>query len=36
VREANRLVQQMFIEHARGVGAGADVRATTTVESQRF
>ena len=36
VREANRLVQQMFIEHARGVEAGADVRATTNVESPRF
>ena len=36
VREANRLVQQMFIEHARGAAAGADVRATTNVESPRF
>jgi hypothetical protein len=28
-REANRLVQQMFVEHVRGVEAGATVRSST-------
>jgi hypothetical protein len=36
VRDANRLAQQMFIEHARGVEAGADVRATTSTEAPRL
>ena len=31
VRDANRLVQQMFVEHARGVDA-ADVRPSVTAE----
>lgn len=35
VKEANRLVQQMFIEHARGVEAGAAARTTAT-ESPRL
>lgn len=36
VRDANRLAQQMFVEHVRGVEAGADVRtsATPNVESR--
>jgi hypothetical protein len=34
VRDANRLVQQMFVEHARGATA-ADVRATADVQSPR-
>ena len=34
VRDANRLVQQMFVEHARGATA-ADVRATPGVQSPR-
>jgi hypothetical protein len=34
VRDANRLVQQMFVEHARGVDA-ADARTTAHVESPR-
>lgn len=29
-RDANRLVQQMFVEHVRGVEAGADVRTSAT------
>jgi hypothetical protein len=33
-REANRLVQQMFVEHVRGVDA-ADARASATVETPR-
>jgi hypothetical protein len=36
VRDANRLVQQMFVEHVRGVEAGADVRATSDVRSPRL
>jgi hypothetical protein len=35
VRDANRLVQQMFVEHVRGVDAAADARATANVESPR-
>jgi hypothetical protein len=35
VRDANRIAQQMFVEHVRGVEAAADVRATTNVESPR-
>jgi len=35
VRDANKLVQQMFVEHARGVDASADARATARVESPR-
>lgn len=35
VRDANRLVQQMFVEHARGVDASADARTTAHVESPR-
>jgi len=36
VRDANRLVQQMFVEHARGVEPGADVRTTANVQSPRL
>lgn len=36
VRDANRLVQQMFVEHVRGVEPGADARATTSAESPRL
>lgn len=36
VRDANRLVQQMFVEHVRGVEPGADVRATSDVQSPRI
>ena len=36
VRDANRIAQQMFVEHVRGVDAGADVRPTTDVESPRL
>jgi hypothetical protein len=36
VRDANRLVQQMFVEHVRGVEAGADVRTTIPRESPRM
>jgi len=36
VREANRIVQQMFVEHVRGVEAGADVRATTSANAPRI
>ena len=35
VRDANRLVQQMFVEHARGTDA-ANVRATATAEPPRM
>jgi hypothetical protein len=35
VRDANRLVQQMFVEHVRGVEAGADVRTSTSVNPPR-
>ena len=35
VRDANKLVQQMFVEHARGVDASAEARATARVESPR-
>ena len=35
VRDANRLVQQMFVEHVRGVDAAADARAGAHVESPR-
>ena len=34
-RDANRLVQQMFVEHARGIEVGADARTTVKVESPR-
>jgi hypothetical protein len=36
VRDANRLVQQMFVEHARGIEAGADVRTTANIDSPRL
>ena len=36
VREANRLVQLMFVEHARGVEAGAEIRTSANVESRRL
>jgi hypothetical protein len=36
VRDANRLVQQMFVEHARGVEAGVEFRTTTSAEPPRF
>ena len=35
VRDANRLVQQMFVEHARGVDAATDLRTSKTVQSPR-
>ena len=35
VRDANRLVQQMFVEHARGADA-ADVRRTATADAPRI
>ena len=35
VRDANRLVQQMFVEHVRGVEAGADVRVAGEVDTRR-
>jgi len=35
VRDANRLVQLMFVEHVRGVEPGADVRTTANVQSPR-
>jgi hypothetical protein len=35
VRDANKLVQQMFVEHARGVDASAEARATARTESPR-
>ena len=35
VREANRLVQQMFVEHARGIEATAGARAVRDIESPR-
>jgi hypothetical protein len=35
VREANQLVQQMFVEHARGVDATSGARATTDVGARR-
>ena len=35
VRDGNRLVQQMFVEHVRGVDAAADARAGSHVESPR-
>lgn len=36
VRDANRLAQQMFIEHARGVDGAAEVRPTIPRESPRI
>jgi hypothetical protein len=36
VRDANRLVQQMFVEHARGVEPGAEVGTSTRAEPPRF
>jgi hypothetical protein len=36
VRDANRIVQQMFVEHVRGVEAGADVRSTANVNTPRM
>lgn len=36
VRDANRLVQEMFIEHARGVDATVNVQATSDVETRRM
>lgn len=35
IRDANRLVQQMFVEHVRGVDATTEVRTTAKVESPR-
>ena len=35
-RDANRLVQQMFVEHVRGLEPGAELRTTTSVESPRL
>lgn len=34
VREANRVVQQMFIEHARGVEPAATARASSRIDSR--
>ena len=34
VRDANRLVQQMVVEHARGVEGGADVRVAGEVDTR--
>jgi hypothetical protein len=36
VRDANRLVAQMFVEHARGVEAGANARTTASRETPRM
>jgi hypothetical protein len=36
VRDANRLAQLMFVEHARGVDAGAEIRTSANVESRRL
>jgi hypothetical protein len=36
IRDANRLAQQMFVEHVRGVEAGADIRTTASAESPRL
>lgn len=36
IREANRLVQQMFVEHARGIEPGVEVRSTTRAEPPRL
>jgi len=36
IRDANRLAQQMFVEHVRGVDAGAETRTTANVESPRL
>jgi hypothetical protein len=36
VRDANRLCAQMFVEHARGVEAGAGARTTTSRETPRM
>ena len=36
VRDANRLAQLMFVEHARGVDTGAEIRTTANVESPRL
>jgi hypothetical protein len=36
VRDANRLAAQMFVEHARGVEAGADARTTASRETPRM
>jgi len=35
IRDANRLAQQMFVEHVRGIDARADARTTANVESPR-
>ena len=35
VREANRIVQQMFVEHARGAETGATAAARTTADATR-
>ena len=35
IRDANRLVQQMFVEHVRGIDAATDARTTANVESPR-
>jgi len=36
VRDANRLVQQMFVEHARGTEAGADLRTSPSAQTPRM
>ncbi|HUQ84657.1 MAG TPA: hypothetical protein VM076_26135 [Gemmatimonadaceae bacterium] len=36
VRDANRLAQQMFVEHARGVEAGVEFRTTKSSDSPRL
>ena len=36
VRNANRIVAQMFVEHVRGVEPGADVRPTVSGEAPRM
>jgi hypothetical protein len=35
IRDANRLAQQIFVEHVRGIDARADARTTANVESPR-
>jgi len=36
VRDANRLAQQMFVEHARGSEGSAELRTSTSAEQGRF
>jgi len=35
IRDANRLAQQMFVEHVRGIDERADARTTANVDSPR-